>query len=236
VALVLAPLGPVLVDAGGDLRAIGLVDGEGWPVGVQDPFEPERDRAIVRLRDGALATSSIGGRRFRPSGDCCDCEEALTRWIDSASDECLLASGTSEMNTSTSKPSRTAAGAGAAPPRFAGAAKTVGAVLSFSSLALGSAQFYKVSSARLGPGAFMLSIPKVLAGSFARQDLSRLFEQRGQHPKGLIGPPQPDATLVDLARQKIDLVVVETDEVCDPSERAWSSGVRCRRTASIERS
>lgn len=65
VALVLAPLGPVLVDAGGDLRAIGLVDGEGWPVGVQDPFEPERDRAIVRLRDGALATSSIGGRRWQ---------------------------------------------------------------------------------------------------------------------------------------------------------------------------
>jgi thiamine biosynthesis lipoprotein len=65
VARGLAPLGPVLVDAGGDLRAIGTVDGEAWPIAVQDPFEPERDRAIVRLSDGALATSSIGGRRWR---------------------------------------------------------------------------------------------------------------------------------------------------------------------------
>jgi FAD:protein FMN transferase len=62
VTLALAPLGPVLVDAGGDLRVIGTVDGEAWPIAVQDPFAPERDRAIVRLSDGALATSSIGGR------------------------------------------------------------------------------------------------------------------------------------------------------------------------------
>ena len=65
VALALAPLGPVLVDAGGDLRVVGMVDGEAWPVGVQDSFMPERDRALVRLRGGALATSSIGGRRWR---------------------------------------------------------------------------------------------------------------------------------------------------------------------------
>ena len=65
VALALAPLGPVLVDAGGDLRVIGTVDGERWPVGVQNPFTPEHDRALVRLRCGALATSSIGGRRWQ---------------------------------------------------------------------------------------------------------------------------------------------------------------------------
>ena len=65
VALSLAGLGPVLVDAGGDLRVIGTVDGESWPVAVQDPFEPAGDRGVVRLRDGALATSSIGGRRWR---------------------------------------------------------------------------------------------------------------------------------------------------------------------------
>ena len=64
-ALALAPLGPVLVDAGGDLRVIGSVDGEDWPIAVQNPFEPERDRAIVRVSDGALATSSIGGRRWQ---------------------------------------------------------------------------------------------------------------------------------------------------------------------------
>jgi thiamine biosynthesis lipoprotein len=65
VALALAPLGPVLVDAGGDLRVVGTVDGEPWPIGVQESFTPERDRAIVRLRCGALATSSVGGRRWQ---------------------------------------------------------------------------------------------------------------------------------------------------------------------------
>jgi acetyl esterase/lipase len=43
----------------------------------------------------------------------------------------------------------------------------VGAVLSFGTLALSGAQFYRVSSATLGPGAFMLSIPKILGGSLA---------------------------------------------------------------------
>lgn len=64
-ALALAMLGPVLVDAGGDLRVVDAVDGEPWPIGVQDPFEPERDRGLVRLSTGALATSSVGGRRWR---------------------------------------------------------------------------------------------------------------------------------------------------------------------------
>ena len=68
VALALATLGPVLVDAGGDLRVIGAVDGEAWPIAVQDPFEPERDRAVVRLAEGGLATSSIGGRRWQRGG------------------------------------------------------------------------------------------------------------------------------------------------------------------------
>lgn len=65
VALALVGLGAVLVDAGGDLRVVGTVDGEPWLIGVQAPFTPERDRAVVRLRDGALATSSIGGRQWR---------------------------------------------------------------------------------------------------------------------------------------------------------------------------
>ena len=68
VALALETLGPVLVDAGGDLRVMGAVDRDGWPIAVQDPFEPERDRAIVRLVEGALATSSIGGRRWQAGG------------------------------------------------------------------------------------------------------------------------------------------------------------------------
>lgn len=64
VASALAPFGPVLVDAGGDLRVAGVGHDEPWPIAVQDPFEPERDRALVRLRRGALATSSRGGRRW----------------------------------------------------------------------------------------------------------------------------------------------------------------------------
>ena len=68
VASALAPLGPVLVDAGGDLRVIGAVGGEAWPIAVQDAFEPERDRAVVRLGEGALATSSIGGRQWHRGG------------------------------------------------------------------------------------------------------------------------------------------------------------------------
>ena len=67
VALALAPLGPVLVDAGGDLRVIGTVGGEAWPIAVQDAFEPERNRTVVRLAE-ALATSSIGGRQWHRGG------------------------------------------------------------------------------------------------------------------------------------------------------------------------
>ena len=65
VALALAPIGPVLVDAGGDLRVVGTVNGEAWPIARQDPFEPQQDRALVRLRHGALATSSRGGRYWQ---------------------------------------------------------------------------------------------------------------------------------------------------------------------------
>ena len=65
VVVALAALGPVLVDAGGDLRVSGTVEDEPWPIGVQDPMKPERDCALVRLRHGALATSSIGGRQWQ---------------------------------------------------------------------------------------------------------------------------------------------------------------------------
>ena len=55
VALALAPLGPVLVDAGGDLRVIGAVGGEAWPIAVQDAFDAgtrPRRRAPGRGRAG----------------------------------------------------------------------------------------------------------------------------------------------------------------------------------------
>jgi acetyl esterase/lipase len=100
----------------------------------------------------------------------------------------------SEMNTSTLKARQAAAAAGVASHGLVRAAKTVGSMLSFLSLALGSARFYKVSSARLGPGAFMLSIPKVLGGSLApflavagavgaAFGLSALWLDRGKVPR-----------------------------------------------------
>jgi thiamine biosynthesis lipoprotein len=67
VTLVLAALGPVLVDGGGDLRAIGRVEGERWLVAVEDPFEPARDRGRVRL-EGGLTTSGVGGRCWHRGG------------------------------------------------------------------------------------------------------------------------------------------------------------------------
>ncbi len=59
--------GPALVDAGGDIRSVGM-PGEPWPVAVQDPFDETRDLAVVLLADTAVATSSIGGRRWLRNG------------------------------------------------------------------------------------------------------------------------------------------------------------------------
>jgi len=58
----------VLVDAGGDIRAVGVPGGEPWPVAVQDPFDQAQDRAVLALADGAVATSSIGRRRWQSGG------------------------------------------------------------------------------------------------------------------------------------------------------------------------
>lgn len=68
VAVSLATHGPVLVDAGGDIRAVGAPGGEPWPVAVQDPFDETRDCAVFALADEAVATSSIGRRRWQSGG------------------------------------------------------------------------------------------------------------------------------------------------------------------------
>jgi acetyl esterase/lipase len=89
---------------------------------------------------------------------------------------------------------RVTAGTGKAGRQLARAVTLVGGILAFSALALGSAQFYRVSGATLGPGAFMLSIPKILAGSLASLvgvagavgaalGLSALWLERGGYPK-----------------------------------------------------
>lgn len=65
----LAPLGPCLVDAGGDIAAVGAPPGQrGWPIGVADPDDPETDLAVLAVRDRGVATSGIDYRRWRRGG------------------------------------------------------------------------------------------------------------------------------------------------------------------------
>ena len=64
----LRPLGAGIVNAGGDLRAWGdqpgAEPGMGWLVAIDDPQQPGRDLAWLRVQEGALATSSITRRRW----------------------------------------------------------------------------------------------------------------------------------------------------------------------------
>ncbi len=57
---------PGLVNAGGDIYASGRPPGEkSWLVGVEDPLGPERDLAVLAVRDRGVATSSVVKRRWR---------------------------------------------------------------------------------------------------------------------------------------------------------------------------
>ena len=67
-ALRLGVHGPALVDAGGDIRVTAPLEGEAWPVAVQDPFNLDRDLLVLRIEQGAVATSSVGGRRWQRNG------------------------------------------------------------------------------------------------------------------------------------------------------------------------
>lgn len=54
-----------VINAGGDLRAAGPgPDGCGWLVGIEDPWIPGNDIAVLRVRDQAVATSSLWRRRW----------------------------------------------------------------------------------------------------------------------------------------------------------------------------
>lgn len=58
------PNSSLMVNAGGDL-SLWVREGDApWVVEVADPFEPDRVLATVSLRRGAVATSSILGRRW----------------------------------------------------------------------------------------------------------------------------------------------------------------------------
>lgn len=61
----LAQAGPCLVDAGGDMRTIGVAPGTThWLIEVVDPFDRARDVLTLRLRDQAVATSGIDRRKW----------------------------------------------------------------------------------------------------------------------------------------------------------------------------
>ena len=54
------------VNAGGDQYACGLpYDEDGWQVGLEDPFDPQHDLAVLTVGPGAVATSSIIKRRWK---------------------------------------------------------------------------------------------------------------------------------------------------------------------------
>jgi FAD:protein FMN transferase len=60
---------PSLVNGGGDVFALGRPpDAACWLVGVEDPFKPSRDLAVLAAEDIGIATSSVLRRRWR-SGD-----------------------------------------------------------------------------------------------------------------------------------------------------------------------
>jgi thiamine biosynthesis lipoprotein len=61
----LDPGASAMVNASGDLYAAGDgPDGDGWLVGVADPYAPERDLALVAVRDRGVATSGSSKRHW----------------------------------------------------------------------------------------------------------------------------------------------------------------------------
>jgi thiamine biosynthesis lipoprotein len=57
---------PSLVNGGGDVFAGGRPpDAPYWLVGVEDPYEPSRDLALIAVADRGVATSSVLRRRWR---------------------------------------------------------------------------------------------------------------------------------------------------------------------------
>jgi thiamine biosynthesis lipoprotein len=65
----LKEIAPVLVDAGGDIAVSQpMLDGEPWPIGVANPFEPVQNLRLVMMNQGGLATSGRDYRRWQKDG------------------------------------------------------------------------------------------------------------------------------------------------------------------------
>jgi len=60
---------PALVDAGGDIAVSGpQANGRPWPVGVANPFDPDRPLDLLLLYRGGVATSGRDYRRWQQNG------------------------------------------------------------------------------------------------------------------------------------------------------------------------
>ena len=65
----LGEYGPALIDAGGDVAVSGpRQDGTPWPIGVLDPFQPDRHFETLKVSRGGVATSGKDYRRWRRDG------------------------------------------------------------------------------------------------------------------------------------------------------------------------
>ncbi len=64
----LAMWGPALIDAGGDIAAVGAPPQGPWVVTVAHPLEADKEIAVLSLHDEAMATSSRVGRRWSKAG------------------------------------------------------------------------------------------------------------------------------------------------------------------------
>jgi FAD:protein FMN transferase len=61
--------GPALIDAGGDVAVSGpRADGSPWPIGVLNPFQPDRPFATLKIDRGGVATSGKDYRRWLRDG------------------------------------------------------------------------------------------------------------------------------------------------------------------------
>ncbi len=65
----LAAHGPVLIDAGGDIAISGpQADGSPWPIGINNPFEPDQIFETLKVARGGVATSGRDYRRWQKGG------------------------------------------------------------------------------------------------------------------------------------------------------------------------
>ncbi len=62
----LCAYGPALIDAGGDIAVSGpMADGAPWPVGVENPLDPDVSLGLLMLSGGGVATSGRDYRRWK---------------------------------------------------------------------------------------------------------------------------------------------------------------------------